>query len=275
MLHETFLLSERYQDATLTTYVSYDPPEMKLPPRPAIVVCPGGGYSMLSDREAEPIVKEFLAAGLNVFLLRYSVKEGAANYAPLIQASLAIKHVRENAEKYHIDPNRVFIVGFSAGGHLAASTGILWNIPEVRDAVGVTDGKAPEGINRPDGMILCYPVITAGEYTHIGSARRVSGQAEPDAEAVRKFSLELHVDATTPRAFIWHTFSDTTVPVKNTLLLANAMVEANVPFECHIFPEGVHGLALCNKDTCEGKDKLIVPHAEVWSELAVKWIRDF
>ena len=136
MLHETFLLSERYDDATLTTYVSYDPPELKMPPRPAMVVCPGGGYSMLSDREAEPVVKEFLTAGMNVFLLRYTVKEKAANYAPLIQASLAIKHVRENAEKYHVDPNRVFIVGFSAGGHLAASTGILWNIPEVREAMG-------------------------------------------------------------------------------------------------------------------------------------------
>lgn len=104
MLHKTLTLTEQYPNATLTTYVSYDSPELKMPPRPAIVVCPGGGYSMLSDREAEPIVKEFLAAGLNAFLLRYTVKEEAANYAPLIQASLAIKHVREHAEEYHIDP---------------------------------------------------------------------------------------------------------------------------------------------------------------------------
>ena len=273
MFYGQFSLSEKYPDASLTAYVCERAPVSA--PRPAVIVCPGGGYSFVADREAEPIVRRFFGEGFNCYLMKYSVEEKAKDYAPLIEASLAVKLVRERAEVDNTDPHKIYILGFSAGGHLAASAGILWNIPEVRDAVGITEGKAPEGINRPDGMILCYPVITAGEYTHMGSARRVSGQAEPDAEAVRKFSLELHVDATTPKAFIWHTFSDKTVPVKNTLLLANALYDAGVPFECHIFPEGVHGLALCNKDTCEGQDRLIVPHAEVWSELAVKWISDF
>ena len=265
MLHETFILSERYPDATLTTYVSYDPPSLKMPPRPAIVVCPGGGYSMLSDREAEPIVKEFLAAGLNAFLLRYTVKEGAANYAPLIQASLAIKHIRENAEKYHIDPNRVFIVGFSAGGHLAASTGILWNIPEVREALG----------DAPEGMILSYPVITGYEFAHRNSINHLCGKKDNTDEEIRRFSLEYHVDETTVPAFIWHTFDDKVVPIQNSLLLADALTRAHIPFELHIFPKGPHGGALCTTETWSENPAMIMPNCAEWIRLAVTWIRSF
>lgn len=271
MLHETFLLSDRYDDATLTTYVSDDPPDLKMGLRPAMIVCPGGGYSMLSNREAEPIVKEFLAAGLNVFLLRYSVKEKAANYAPLIQASLAIKHVRENAEKYRIDPNRVFIVGFSAGGHLAASSGILWNIPEVREALG----DAPEGINKPTGMVLSYPVITGYEFAHRGSINNLCGKKDNTDEEIRRFSLEYHVDETTSPAFIWHTFDDKVVPIQNSLLLADALTRAHVPFELHIFPKGPHGLALCTTETWSQNPAMIMPNCAEWIKLAVTWIRSF
>lgn len=273
MFYHQFLLSEKYPDASLTAYVCDK--DTVSSPRPAIVICPGGGYEKLAPRESEPIVRRFFGEGFNCYLLRYSICEKAKDYAPLIEAAMAIKLVRERAAEDNTDPKKIYILGFSAGGHLAASSGTLWNIPEVRDAVGVTDGSAPEGINRPDGMILCYPVITAGEYTHKGSAKRVSGKDEPTAEDIQKFSLELHVDGTTPPTFIWHTFSDKTVPVQNTLMFANALSAAGIPFECHIFPEGVHGSALCNKDTCEGNEKLMIPHAECWTELAVKWIKDF
>ena len=273
MFYQKFQLSEKYPDATLTAYVCAN--DYKVAPRPAVIVCPGGGYSGLSPREAEPIVRHFFAKGMNCYLLEYSVGEGAKDYAPLIEAALAIKMVRERAAEDNTNPEKIYILGFSAGGHLAASAGVLWNIPEVRDAVGVTAGVSPEGINRPDGMILCYPVITAGEYTHKGSAKRVSGKEELTEEDIRKFSMELNVDGTTPPAFIWHTFSDKTVPVKNTLLFANALTEAGVPFECHIFPEGAHGLALCNEETADGNAAFIVPHADIWADLAVKWIKDY
>ena len=273
MFYHTFKLSDKYPEAELTAYVC--DPEPTVDPRPAVVICPGGGYGGLAARESEPIVRRFLGEGMNVYLLTYSLGERAANYAPLIEASLAIKLVRERAEEDNSDPHKIYILGFSAGGRLAASAGILWNIPEVRDAVGVTSGISPEGINRPDGMVLCYPVITAGEFTHLKSAQRVSGHKVLTEEDIDRFSLERHVDSTTPPAFIWHTFSDASVPVWNSLLLMNAMAAAKVPFESHIFPEGPHGLALCNKQTWEKQDRLLIPHAEVWSELAVKWIRDF
>ena len=273
MFYQKFNLSEKYPDATLTAYVSEK--DYKRSPRPAVIVCPGGAYAGLSPREGEPIVRYFLGAGMNCYLLEYSVGAGAKDYAPLIEAALAIKMVRERAAEDNTDPKKIYILGFSAGGHLAASAGTLWNIPEVRDAVGVTDGSSPEGINRPDGTILCYPVITAGKYTHLGSAKNVSGKEVLTEEDIKKFSMELCVDSTTSPSFIWHTFADKTVPVMNALLYANALAEAKVPFECHIFPEGVHGLALCNEETDEGHEAFRVPHAEVWAELAVKWIRDF
>jgi len=273
MIYETITLSEKYPDATLTLYVCDNSPELKMPPRPAVIVCPGGGYSNLSDREAEPIVRKYFAESMNVYLLRYSLKEKAANSAPLIEAALAIKYVREHAEEHNSDPNKVFIVGFSAGGHLAASSGILWDLPEVRDAVGVTDGSAPEGINKPNGMILGYPVITMALPTHGGTRNRVCGSDDPSEEMKNKFSLELHVNENTPPVFLWHTVTDQTVNIRNALLLIDALTEAGVPYEAHIYPKGPHGLALCNKETWIGKEDYIVAEAEGWVDMSVDWIK--
>lgn len=283
MLVKTFALSENYPGATLTTFVSNDTKELKMPPRQAIVVCPGGGYSGLSDREGEPLVKAFLAAGLNAFLLRYTVgmkgekspeNPGAADYAPLIEAALAIKHIREHAEEYNIDPERIFIIGFSAGGHLAASTGILWKADAVQKALGAS-AEAPTEIGKPNGMILSYPVITGGDYAHKGSFHRLCNTKTPTDEELDTFSLEKHVDGTSAPFFLWHTFTDQVVPIQNALLLADAYTKIGLPFELHIFPEGVHGLALANEETKANNPKMLVPHVQSWIDLAIRWICDF
>ena len=274
MICETISLNEKNPLATLTSFICDSDLELKADPRPAMIVCPGGGYHFLSAREGEPFVRKFLGEGMNVYLLKYSIGEFACDYNPLIEAARAIKYVRENAEAHNTDPEKVFIMGFSAGGHLAASSGILWNIPEVRDAIGVTDGSAPEGINRPTGMILSYPVISGGEYSHKGSFHYLCGTKEPTEEQLAKFSLELHVDETSSPAFIWHTVTDKTVPVKNSIMITEALIEHGVPCETHIFPEGVHGLALANKETWSQNKANLVPHVEIWTELAIRWIRD-
>lgn len=274
MLYETLTLWEKHPEATLTTYVCDNPPQLKMPPRPAMIVCSGGGYHDLAARESETIVRTFLGAGMNVYLLRYSVEENARDYAPLIEAAMAIRYVRENAVAHNTDPHRVFICGFSAGGHLAASSGILWNIPEVRDALEISTGKYPEGINRPDGMILAYAVITSGKYTHKGTFCKLCGSKEPTEEEMKRFSLELHVDETSTPAFIWHTVTDICVPVQNSLLLVNALLEHGVSLEAHIFPEGVHGLALANKETWTGQEHLNMPHVQCWVDLAIRWTQD-
>ena len=179
MKHKTITLRENFPEATLTIFAC----ESKATsPRPAVIVCPGGAYCDLSPREAESIARAYTEAGCNTYILRYSVGENAANCNPLIEAALSIQYVREHASEHNTDPKRIFICGFSAGGHLAASAGILWNDPVVREALGINQGKSPEGINRPDGMILCYPVITAGLGMHRLSFYRLSGTDEPSAE---------------------------------------------------------------------------------------------
>lgn len=276
MIVETLTLHP-FDDATLTAYCVSNTKELKQAPRRAVIVCPGGGYSALSDRENEPIAMQYLAAGFATFVLRYSIKENASSYRPLREAALAIKHIRENAEHYNVDPKYVFICGFSAGGHCAAAAGILWNHRAVQELLGTEDTS----IARPTGMILSYPVITTGPLTHLHSAQRLCGKPITDErnftdEEAAPFSLELHVNETTPPAFIWHTFADKTVPVQNSLMLANAYTAANVPFELHVFPTGKHGLALCNEQTASGHgESYIIPHNEVWMPLSIQWVRDF
>lgn len=262
-------LSERYPEASLTAYL-LDNTHCPKRKRPAMIVFPGGGYSGLSPREAEPIALAYLRAGMNAFVLYYGVKENAKNYAPLIQAGMAIRHVREHAEEYAIDPGRVFVVGFSAGGHLAASAGTLWNLPVVRDALGITDET--EGINRPDGMILSYPVISGFAKAHQGTILNVCGTKEPTDEQRAAFSLDLHVDERTCPAFIWHTVTDELVPVENSLLMMNALAAKKVPFEAHIFPVGQHGLALSSEETDIWSSPEHAPHTAHWIPLSIEWI---
>lgn len=269
MIYEAIKLGD-FEEATLIPVCLTNSEELAISPRRAVIVCPGGGYRMLSDREAEPIAVQFLAAGFATFILRYGVLENAADYRPLKEIALAMRYVREHAEKYNVDPDYVFTCGGSAGAHLAASIGVFWDHPVLAPLlVG-----APRDIARPTGMILSYPVITTGRWTHRGSTNNLCGCTEPSEAQRDKFSLEKHVSSTTPPAFLWHTFNDASVPVQNSLLFAEAMTAAGVPFEMHIYPAGPHGLALCNELTAKGRDSHIVPAAETWIAHAIRWARE-
>lgn len=279
MKHETFVLDERYPDCTMTTYIHEDSPEMPRVGRRAIVVCPGGGYQMLSDREAEPIAMMYYAAGLNAFILRYSINERAAGDAPLVEAALAVKYVRDHAAAWRIDPAYVFITGFSAGGHVAAMCGTLWNDPVVREALGIDRGEAAEGVNRPTATVLCYPVITGGMYAHRGSMDMLCGCPSAGTAGAERYSMEAHVDSTTSPAFVWHTYDDACVPIQNSLMYVSALAAAGVPFEYHVYPTGNHGLALANAETSpiEGDTHLpyVNPVAAAWVGEAVRYVCRF
>lgn len=279
MINRTFVLDSRYPDCTLTTYVHDASPEMPRTGRRAIIVCPGGGYEMLSDREAEPIAMVYYAAGLNVFVLRYSIKEKAAGDAPLVEAALAVRYVRTHAGDLCVDPDYVFVTGFSAGGHLAAMCGTLWNAPVVRDQLGIESGDTPEGINRPTATVLCYPVISGGPFAHRGSIDWLCGGPSEGTVGAERYSMELHVDATTSPAFVWHTYNDTCVPIQNSLLYVNALAAAGVPFEYHVYPDGIHGLALANAETSPMEGDIsspwINPVAEGWIREAVRYVLHF
>lgn len=268
MTTEKILLRPEEGDkVTLTTYITDEGTEMPLPPRPAILVIPGGGYSFCSEREAEPVAKCFFAVGFNCFVLRYSVKEDALFPRPLVEASRAIVYIRENAGKYNIDPHRVFVIGFSAGGHLAASLGTLWH-----EDFAKASPDMPAGANRPDGMILAYPVISSGPYADRGSFDRLLGTKAPTEAQNRMCSLEYHVDEKTVPTYIWHTAEDTVVPVQNTVMFISALAAAKVPFEAHIFPAGPHGLSIANEQVNAGKP-CPYPETAQWVAEAIDWTR--
>ena len=271
MRTNTFVLSEKYPDCTVTTYIHEPSEELAIDSRRAIIVCPGGAFEYHSDREAEPIALQYFAAGLNVFLLRYSVKANAKNDAPMIESALLVKHIREHAEEYFVDPKYVFITGFSAGGHVAASCGTMWNDPAVRAAMG----DAPEGINRPTATLPCYAVISGGQYAHRWSIDNLCGGPSEGTAGADRYSMELHVDSTTSPAFLWHTFNDACVSVMNSVLYAEAMIKAGVPVELHIYPDGNHALALCNKETWSRIPSHINPTVQGWIKEAIRYVTEF
>lgn len=228
---------------------------------PCVILCPGGGYVMVSQREADPVALRFFAAGYQVFTLTYSVEDKAKDFRPLKELSETVVQIRERAEAYYTDPTRVAVCGFSAGGHLACSLGTMWDDPELLKVYDNHDGK-----NRPDAMILGYPVITADEFAHVGSIEHVSG-CEPGTPGYEYFSLDRHVSGKTCPAFLWHTVPDDCVPVENSLKLMAALKKAGVSFEAHLFPEGGHGMSVCTKEV--GSED---PHNAQWMDLCLKWL---
>lgn len=236
--------------------------------RPSVIVVPGGGYNRCSDREKEPVAMQFLAMGYHAFVLDYSV---APHRFPvsLTELALAVATVREHAEEWRVDPKAILVCGFSAGGHLACSLGTFWDHGSIYGAIQ----KTAEQI-RPDGLILCYPVITSGEFKHPGSIEMLLGE-HPDRSLEEGVSLENQVTAAMPPTFLWHTLTDESVPVENSLLLASAMRRSGVSFELHIFPSGGHGLSLANEETGGDQERLVEPCCQTWISLVKSWIGRF
>lgn len=253
--------------AYLNTYFLDASPDLRQSGRrPVVVICPGGGYHFTSDREAEPIAMAFGARGFHTCVLRYPV--APVRYpAALCALAQAVAWVRSNADAYHIDPRQVTVCGFSAGGHLAGSLGVFWNTPSLAKQTGLSPAEM-----RPDKMVLCYPVITGGEYAHKGSFDNLLGE---DADAAKRAeqSLELHVTADVPPTFLWHTYTDDTVPVENSLLLALALRRAGVPFESHIYSVGMHGLSLATPLTENAQGQGVQIECAGWLELAIAWLQ--
>lgn len=275
MLHECIPLKVEYQKAgaeqdgyqpLLYTYLLDSCDDMPLMhKRPAVIICPGGGYTCKSPREAEPVAMRFLAEGIHAFVLMYSVAPSRYPSA-LLELAAAVKLVREKAGEWGIDPKGIHVAGFSAGGHLGASLGTLWREPLLKEALGGDDAGW-----RPDGMILCYPVITFGPYGHQGSKNNLLGPSATP-EATQALSLENRVSKDTVPAFLWHTYEDGSVPVENALMFAAAMRRAGIPFELHVYEKGCHGLSLCDETTAQS-DAHLQPDSAGWMDLAIRWVK--
>ena len=269
MIYTKIQHAEQFEDSYIEAFIHEPYAELKINKRKDIIVCPGGGYGWLSEREGEPVALQYFAAGLNAFILRYSVQKKAENYAPLIEACLAIKYIREHADELHVDPDYIFINGFSAGGHLAAWTGSQWHIPEVQAHLGGADPI----ICKPTATLPCYPVISSlPGVRHDGTMMTLNGWKEGDEEGMARFSVDKFVDEKTAPAFIWHTANDGCVPVMNSLIYAEALSKANIPYELHIYPKGCHGLSLANRETSVNNKAIEIPHIAEWINMAIHWV---
>jgi len=205
----------------------------------AIVICPGGGYGALASHEGPDYARFLNEVGIAGFVLKYRL--GSAGYrhpVMLHDAARAVRIVRARATEWNVDPKRIGVMGSSAGGHLAST--LLTHF----DA-GKPDSTDPieRQSSRPDLGILCYAVISMGQFTHQGSKHNLLGN-EPSPELVHALSNELQVTKDTPPCFIWHTWEDGAVPVENSFQFAEALRKAGVPFDLHIYQKGAHGLGL-------------------------------
>ena len=255
-------------EAIISAYIPENSEEINInKKRETIIICPGGGYEFTSDREAEPIALKFVAQGFNAVVIRCSIAPVRYPTA-LLELAETVRYVREKEKEWNVDTEKVIVCGFSAGGHLAGSLGVLWNNEIIEKYLDIKNEEV-----KPNAMILCYPVISSGEFAHKGSFDSLLGEKE--AEISREnLSLEKLVSIETPKTFLWHTFDDGTVPVQNSLLFSNALASNKVQFELHIYPSGVHGLGLCEEITAmNGRSEHINSHIASWFNLACQWIK--
>lgn len=298
MKTEVIKLYENRNDVTLTTYVLQDSLEMLAGKRrPAILICPGGAYLNCSDREAEPIAMKFASMGYHTFVLRYSTyQQGGAEEFPDISKSLPVKEhckhptpmreigqsmliIREHAEEWLVDTDRIAVCGFSAGAHNAAMYATNWHTDVISEYFHEDKEKF-----RPAAAILGYALsdyIFMKENTEKttvmdreffkASNTAFMGTAEPSEEQLDEVSPARHVTENTPPTYLWATAADTLVPVQHSIRMAHALADKKIPFEMHIFEEGGHGLALANQASAASKSQMNSDAAK-WADLAGCWL---
>ena len=297
------------RNVVLTAYLIEDQPEYQQGLiRPIIVICPGGGYAFLSEREAEPIAMHYLAAGFHAAILRYGINEYAAAPGPLNDLAKAVACIRDHSREWFVDPNAVIVSGFSAGAHVAGQLGVFWNNPQL-----LPDYRENPDKIKPNGMILCYPVLdlkASNTHMDIGAAPGAKpedisfGQKHPkmplsrifvydesegryfaDFEAAMNayifdgeytpeqeefYSLQNQVSENTCPAFLWHCDGDGLILPSNSLDFASAMKKHGCSVELHLYAEGGHGIALANERTaCDIWN--YYPYAESWMKHAIDW----
>ncbi len=266
MINERIFLDSNDENIYLDTYAVHN---QRIKPRDAILICPGGAYQGLAERESEPIAFAYLANGINAFVLHYGIGEKAKFPSQLLNAAAAFNHIKENAEKYHINPERIFVIGFSAGGHLAASLLTFHKLAEEKLSL-------PENYLKPRGAVLAYPVITAFEPTNKSSFKNLLKKPYDEITDEEKafVSVEKHITSETSPVFIFHTSEDRGVPINGSLALTQAYYNVGTPVELHIYPYGPHGVSLAREHTIGAYgDGLDQPRAAVWLDESVKWMQ--
>lgn len=221
--------------------------------RPAVLVCPGGGYVYCSPREGEPVALSYAARGFHAFVLKYSVGWDAGGFTPLEEVSWAIKYIRTNAEAWHIDPEKIAVCGFSAGGHLALSAGLMAE-------------------NKPNAMILGYPAASAPNIPHADFMLKIlEGRENVTDSDAEKYDLVKKITKDAPPVFLAATAEDLLTGF-GALPIAKAYSDLNKPYELHIFQFGPHGYSLANEVTADGSAQVVDSAFAQWQELSVQWL---
>lgn len=258
-------------EAKFHAYLADNTPQIDLNRvRPAVLILPGGGFSKTSDRESEPIAIRMLSFGYQAFVLRYSVAPSRYPVS-LLETADAVKLIREHAKEWHVDSDKLIVIGFSAGGHLAGQL-----TTKAGRKLLARHGYDLDQI-LPNGLALSYPVITSGEHAHRKSFDELLGpDGRGDADLLHEVSLEYQVTPETPRTFLWTTVTDNNVPVQNSLLFVNALLDAGVNVEAHFFPHGVHGSSLGTEETKFADGRGIEESLQIWPDLFHAWVeREF
>lgn len=309
MNYQNIVLSKE-RNVTLTTYLLSNSDELQPGvKRPMIVVCPGGGYCFLSDREAELIALQYCAAGFHAAVLCYGINEHAILPGPFCDLAMAVAYIKEHAEEWYVDKQQVFVSGFSAGGHVAAGLCVFWNRPNI-----IPGFENNRNLIRPAGCILGYPVLdlfSTSKHLDIGIAPGANPEevdfaqkhpkmpldkifvmdekegrymidfeiamnaymfdGEYTKEQEEQYSLPRHISKDTPPAFLWHGGNDGLIFPENSLLYARELQANGISYELHIFGTGDHGLALANHLTSNHSAEL-VPDCSCWISLAIAWV---
>jgi len=293
MKTETIQLNDK--DVTLTTYILEDSSELlNGRNRPAVLVCPGGAYLGCSDREAEPVALRFAAMGYHAFVLRYStyfgtfedldvgselpVNPNSIHPAPMRDIGKAFLTIRAHADEWLVDVDKIAICGFSAGGHNCAMYAVYWHQPVLYDHFDVNSD-----VLKPAAVLVGYPVTdyhlmrrekTESEDQDMSNTATLAlfGTTTPAEDLLDTLSPALHITEQTPPMFIWATAADNMVPVENSTRLASALAQEGIPFEIHVFEEGMHGLSLADQSTA-GALHNINKDAAKWIGLAEAWLK--
>lgn len=221
--------------------------------RPAVIVCPGGGYVYCSAREAEPVALRYAAKGFHAFILRYSVGKDAADFAPLKELNWVIGYVRENAAQWHIDPEKIAVCGFSAGGHLALASGVLAE-------------------NKPNAMILGYPAVIIPNYPGVNFMLQIlTGRKNVTDEDAAYFSLENHITKTSPPVFLAATAEDM-LTAFGALPVAKKYSDMGMAYELHVFQHGPHGYSVADETAADGIAEMLNPDFAQWHAMSVRWL---
>lgn len=254
------------KDVCLETYILGDVMDgARNRKTPLVLICPGGGYAMTSNREAEPIALQFNSMGYQAAVLRYSCAPAVYPTA-LCEVAQSVKLIREHAEDWSVNAEKIIVMGFSAGGHLAASYGVFWNESWLTEKM-----QCDKQLLKPNGLVLCYPVISSKEeIAHQDSIKNLLGESYPEMK--EQVSLEDKVGKHTPKTFLWHTFTDPVVPFWNSFRFAEALGKAGVPMEYHLYPQGGHGLSLANEQTANEEGKGVEKVCQSWVPLLRSWM---